>query len=106
MKKLIKEDDVYKLLVKESKENKVKYPDEDYSWYIDKNGIRRYSNIETMDDLKKYLDSDEYKSMQKEIIELVKKCVVNQIRNCQIIFDDKGDIIGRVRNIEKDGENK
>lgn len=29
--------------------------------------------IETMDSLKRYFDSDEYKSMQKEIIELVKK---------------------------------
>lgn len=53
--------------------------------------------IETMDDLKRYLDSDEYKSMEKEVIELVKKCVVNQIRSCEIIFDDKDSIFGRVR---------
>ena len=33
--------------------------------------------IETMGDLKKYLDSDEYKSMEKEVVELVKKCVAN-----------------------------
>lgn len=28
--------------------------------------------IETIDDLKRYLDSDEYKSMEREIMELVK----------------------------------
>lgn len=36
--------------------------------------------IETMDDLKRYLDSDEYKSMEREIMELVKKCEINQIK--------------------------
>ena len=51
--------------------------------------------IETMDDLEKYLDSNEYKSMEKEVVELVKKCVVNQIRSCSIIFDDKDNMIGR-----------
>lgn len=60
--------------------------------------------IETMDDLKRYLDSDEYKSMEKEVIELVKKCVINQIRSCPIIFDDKDSIFGRVRDIGKDGK--
>lgn len=59
-----------------------------------------------MDDLKRYLDSDEYKSMEKEIIELIKKCVVNQIRSCLIVFDTKDNILLDVRNIEKDGENK
>lgn len=59
-----------------------------------------------MDDLKRYLDSDEYKSMEKEIIELIKKCVVNQIRSCSIVFDTKNNILLDVRNIEKDGENK
>lgn len=62
--------------------------------------------IETMEYLKKYLDSDEYKSMEKEVIELVKKCVVNQIRSCSIVFDTKDNILLDVRNIEKDGENE
>ena len=58
--------------------------------------------IETMDGLKRYFDSDEYKSMQKEIIELVKKCEINQIRyGCPLIFDDKDNVIGRVKNIER-----
>lgn len=59
-----------------------------------------------MDDLKRYLDSDEYKSMEKEVIELIKKCVVNQIRSCSIVFDTKDNILLDVRNTEKDGENK
>lgn len=59
--------------------------------------------IETMDGLKKYFDSDEYKSMQKEIIELVKKCEINQVKyGCSLIFNDKGNVIGRVKNIEKE----
>ena len=59
--------------------------------------------IETMDGLKRYFDSDEYKSMQKEIIELVKKCEINQVKyGCSFIFDDKDDIVGRVKNIEKE----
>lgn len=52
---------------------------------------------------KRYFDSDEYKSMQKEIIELVKKCEINQVkRGCSLIFDDKDNVIGRVKNIEKE----
>ena len=59
--------------------------------------------IETMDGLKRYFDSDEYKSMQKEIIELVKKCEINQVKyGCSLIFYDKSNVIGRVKNIEKD----
>lgn len=59
--------------------------------------------IGMMDGLKRYFDSDEYKSMQKEIIELVKKCEINQVKyGCSLIFDDKGDVIGRVKNIEKE----
>lgn len=59
--------------------------------------------IETMDGLKRYFDSDEYKSMQKEIIELVKKCETNQVKyGCSLIFDNKGNVIGRVKNIEKE----
>jgi hypothetical protein len=85
----------------------IKNPYEDYHWYIDKNGIRRYSNIETMDDLKKYLDSDEYKSMGKEIMELVKKSEINNIKYaCSFVYDDKDNIIGRFRNIEKENEQK
>lgn len=58
--------------------------------------------IETMDGLKRYFDSDEYKSMQKEIIELVKKCEINQVKyGYSLIFDDKGNVIGRVKNIKK-----
>jgi hypothetical protein len=50
--------------------------------------------IETIDDLKKYLDSDEYKSMEKEIIELVKKDEINQIKYaCSFVYDDKDNII-------------
>lgn len=59
--------------------------------------------IETMDGLKRYFDSDEYKSMQKEIIDLVKKCEISQVKyGCSLIFDDKSDVIGRVKNIEKE----
>lgn len=59
--------------------------------------------IETIDSLKRYFDSDEYKSMQKEIIELVKKCEINQVKyGCSLIFDDKGNVIGRIKNIEKE----
>lgn len=58
--------------------------------------------IETMDSLKRYFDSDEYKSIQKEIIELVKKCEINQVKyGCPLIFDDKGNAIGHIKNIEK-----
>lgn len=59
--------------------------------------------IETMDDLKKYFNSNEYKSMEKEIMEIVKKCGINQIRcGYPLVFDDKDNVIGRVRNIEKE----
>lgn len=59
--------------------------------------------IETMDGLKRYFDSDEYKSMQKEIIELVKKCEINQVKyDCSFIFDDKDNVIGYIKNIEKE----
>lgn len=59
--------------------------------------------IETMDNPKRYLDSDEYKSIEKEIMELVKKCEINQIKyGCSLVFDDKDNVIGRVRNIEKE----
>ena len=55
--------------------------------------------IETMDGLKRYLDSDDYKFRQKEIIELVKKCEINQVKyGCSLIFDDKDNVIGRVKN--------
>ena len=54
--------------------------------------------IETMDDLKKYFNSDEYKSMEKEIMELVKKDEINQIRYGSLVFDDKDSVVGRVRN--------
>jgi hypothetical protein len=58
--------------------------------------------IKIMDDLKRYLDSDEYKPMEKEVIELVKKYEINQIRHaCSFVFDDKDNIIGRVRKEEK-----
>ena len=44
--------------------------------------------------------------MQKEIIELVKKCEINQVKyGCSLIFDNKGNVIGRVKNIEKGGVN-
>lgn len=36
--------------------------------------------LETIDDLKKYMNSDEFKSMEKELIELIKKCEINQIK--------------------------
>jgi hypothetical protein len=63
--------------------------------------------IETMDDLKKYLNSDEYKSMEKEIMELVKKSEINNIKYaCSFVYDDKDNIIGRFRNIEKENEQK
>jgi putative aminopeptidase FrvX len=58
--------------------------------------------IETMDDLKKYLNSDEYKSMEKEIMELVKKSEIKNIKYaCSFVYDDKDNIIGRVRKEEK-----
>jgi len=79
----------------------IKNPYEDYRWYIDKSGKRIY--VETMDDLKKYLDSDEYKSMEKEIMELIKKSEINNIKYaCSFVYDDKDNIIGRIRNIEKE----
>jgi hypothetical protein len=63
--------------------------------------------IETMDDIKKYLDSDEYKSMEKEIIELVKKSEINNIKYaCSFVYDDKDNIIGRIRNMEKENRQK
>jgi hypothetical protein len=50
--------------------------------------------IETIDGLKKYLDSDEYKSMEKEIMELVKKYEINQIKYaCSFAYDDKDNTI-------------
>lgn len=59
--------------------------------------------IETIDDLKRYFDSDEYKSMEKEIMELVKKSEINQIKyGCSLIFDDKKMLLGRIRNLEKE----
>jgi hypothetical protein len=63
--------------------------------------------IETMNDLKRYLDSDEYKSVEKEIMELVKKSEINNIKYaCSFVYDDKDNIIGRFRNIEKENEQK
>jgi hypothetical protein len=40
--------------------------------------------------------------MQKEIIELVKKCEINQVKyGCSLIFDNKGNVIRRVKNTER-----
>lgn len=58
--------------------------------------------LETIDGLKKYMNSDEFKSMEKELIELIKKCEINRIKyGCGLIFDDKDNIIGHIRNIER-----
>lgn len=63
-------------------------------------------NIETIDDLKKYIDSDEYKSIEKEVIELVKKCAINQIKSCEFVFDDKNNVLSDINTKNKERKNK
>lgn len=58
--------------------------------------------LKTTDDIKEYFDRDEFKLMEKELIALVEKYVTNQIKyGGRLIFDDKGNVIGHIRNIER-----